>query len=153
MSLVSISVRSAQDAAEAYVLSRRKSPVLSTATAIRAIRTLLPKCQSTDRELADMVASAAIQRGLSVSFDGADRGEVRVPYSDRIPKAGVLAALAASSEGDPRIGRVVSTSKALEAFRRLTGDRTTPDEELVALLADAAIASSCSVIFDHRGGV
>ncbi|WP_353643731.1 hypothetical protein [Mesorhizobium sp. WSM2239] len=80
MSLVSISVRSAQDAAEAYVLSRRKSPVLSTAMAIRAIRTLLPKCQSTDRELADMVASAAIHRGLSVSFDGADRGEVRVPH-------------------------------------------------------------------------
>jgi hypothetical protein len=72
--------------------------------------------------------------------------------SDRIPKAGVLAALAASSEGDPRIGRVVSTSKALGALRHLTGDRTTPDEELVALLADAAVASSCSVIFDHREG-
>jgi hypothetical protein len=70
--------------------------------------------------------------------------------SDRVPKAGILAALAASSEGDPRIGRVVSTSKALEALRHLTGDRTTPDEELVALLADAAVASSCSVIFDHR---
>ncbi|EHK58651.1 hypothetical protein MAXJ12_03043 [Mesorhizobium alhagi CCNWXJ12-2] len=70
--------------------------------------------------------------------------------SDRIPKAGVLAALAASSEGDPKIGRVVSTSRALEALRHLTGDRTTPDEELVALLADAAVASSCSVIFDHR---
>jgi hypothetical protein len=48
--------------------------------AVRAIRTLLPKCQSTDRELADMVASAAIQRGLSISFDGTDRDQVRVPY-------------------------------------------------------------------------
>jgi hypothetical protein len=72
--------------------------------------------------------------------------------SDRIAKAGILAALAASSEGDPRIGRVVSTSRALEALRHLTGDTTTPDEELVALLADAAVASSCSIIFDHREG-
>lgn len=72
--------------------------------------------------------------------------------TDRIPKAGILAALAASSEGDPRVGRVVSTSRALEALRRLTGDRATPDEELVALIADAAVASSCSVIFDHREG-
>jgi hypothetical protein len=72
--------------------------------------------------------------------------------SDRVSKAGILAALAASSEGDPRVGRVVSTSRALAALRHLTGDRTTPDEELVALLADAAVASSCSVIFDHREG-
>jgi hypothetical protein len=69
---------------------------------------------------------------------------------DLVPKAGILAALAASSEGDPRVGRVISTSRALEALRRLTGDRTTPDEELVALLADAAVASSCSIVFDHR---
>jgi hypothetical protein len=80
MSLVSISIRSPQEAAEAYVLSRRRSPVLSTGLAIRAIRTLLPRCRSTDRELADMVASAAIQRGLSVSFDaGAERSEVPTP--------------------------------------------------------------------------
>lgn len=80
MGHVSISVRSAHEAAEAYVLSRRKSPVLSTRQAIRAIRTWLPKCQSTDRELADMVASAAIQRGLSVSFDGLDHREARLRY-------------------------------------------------------------------------
>jgi hypothetical protein len=71
---------------------------------------------------------------------------------DLVPRAGILAALAASSEGDPRVGRVISTSRALEALRRLTGDRTTPDEELVALLADAAVASSCSIVFDHREG-
>lgn len=72
--------------------------------------------------------------------------------SETIPRAGIFAALAASAEGDPRVGKVVSTSRALEAFRRLTGDRTTPDEELVALLADAAVASSCSIVFDHRNG-
>jgi hypothetical protein len=72
--------------------------------------------------------------------------------SDKIPRAGILAALAASAEGDPRVGKVVSTSRALEVFRHLTGDRATPDEELVALLADAAVASSCSVVFDHRNG-
>jgi hypothetical protein len=79
MNLVSISARSARDAAEAYVTSRGKSPILSTRHAIRAIRMKLPKCQSTDRELADMVASAAIQRGFSISFDGSDQGEIRVP--------------------------------------------------------------------------
>jgi hypothetical protein len=72
--------------------------------------------------------------------------------SRTIPRAGILAALAASTEGDSRVGKVVSTSRALEALRQLTGDRTTPDEELVMLLADAAIASSCSIIFDHREG-
>lgn len=50
------------------------------------------------------------------------------------------------------MGQVVSTSKALAVLRQLTGDLTTPDEELVALLADAAVASSCSVVFDHRDG-
>lgn len=83
MGLVSISISSPQDAAEAYVLSRRRSPVLSTGLAIRAIRTLLPRCQSTDRELADMVASAAIQRGLSVSFDaGGNAGRGGAPAAD-----------------------------------------------------------------------
>lgn len=38
---------------------------------------------------------------------------------DRIPKVGILAALADSSEGDPKIGRVILAST----------DRTARDEE------------------------
>jgi hypothetical protein len=49
---------------------RRNSQILSTERAIRAIRTLMPKCAATDRELADMLAALAVSRGLCVSFDG-----------------------------------------------------------------------------------
>ncbi|TIL96901.1 MAG: hypothetical protein E5Y68_00640, partial [Mesorhizobium sp.] len=49
---VSQSFREAgEKAAEAYVLSRGKARFLSTAQAIRAIRTLMPACKATDREL------------------------------------------------------------------------------------------------------
>jgi hypothetical protein len=71
MTVISLAVKSTQDAAEAYVRSRRNSQILSTERAIRAIRTLMPKCTATDRELADMLAALAVARGLCVSFDGA----------------------------------------------------------------------------------
>jgi hypothetical protein len=70
MAIISLAVKSTQDAVEAYVRSRRNSPILSTERAIRAIRTLMPKCTATDRELADMLAASAVSRGLCVSFDG-----------------------------------------------------------------------------------
>jgi hypothetical protein len=70
MAVISISVKSEHDAAKAYVLSRRKSQFLSTGLAVRAIRTLLPRCEASDRELEDMVAAVAIEHGLSIAFDG-----------------------------------------------------------------------------------
>lgn len=56
-------------AAEAYVLSRGKARFLSIAQAIRAIRTLMPVCQATDRELEALLAAASIVHGVPVAFD------------------------------------------------------------------------------------
>ncbi|MER9169221.1 hypothetical protein NKI12_17915 [Mesorhizobium australicum] len=56
-------------AAEAYVLSRGKARFLSIAQAIRAIRTLMPACQVTDRDLEELVAAASIIHGVPVAFD------------------------------------------------------------------------------------
>jgi hypothetical protein len=36
--------------------------------AIRAIRTLSPACAASDRELEDMIETAAIEHGVTVSF-------------------------------------------------------------------------------------
>ncbi len=55
--------------------------MLSTELAIRAIRTLLPDCRATDRELADMVAAVATDQGLSVSFDGSRVSDGEEPVS------------------------------------------------------------------------
>ena len=70
MAIISLAVKSTEDAVEAYVRSRRNSQLLSTERAIRAIRTLMPRCTATDRELDDMLAVHAVSRGLCVSFDG-----------------------------------------------------------------------------------
>ncbi|MEI9425460.1 hypothetical protein O7A70_30410 [Mesorhizobium sp. Cs1299R1N1] len=56
-------------AAEAYVLSRGRARFLSIAQAIRAIRTLMPACRATDRELEEMLATASIVHGVPVAFD------------------------------------------------------------------------------------
>lgn len=61
--------RSLEDVAKAYVLSRAKTRCISISHAIRAIRTLMPT-DATDREIADMIAAAAIDRRISVAFDG-----------------------------------------------------------------------------------
>ncbi|MBS3647247.1 hypothetical protein KEU06_01225 [Pseudaminobacter sp. 19-2017] len=54
-----------------YVDTRRnKSNPLSVAGAIKAIRMVAPHCHLSDRELADLVAVAAIGRGFTIDFDG-----------------------------------------------------------------------------------
>jgi len=58
-----------EKAAEAYVLSRGRARFLSVAQAIRAIRTLMPACEATDRELEELVADASIVHGVPVAFD------------------------------------------------------------------------------------
>ena len=53
-----------------YVLSRRTAGrPLSIASALTAIRTVDGKAAVTDRELSDMIAAAAVARGMSVDFD------------------------------------------------------------------------------------
>ncbi|MEI9401750.1 hypothetical protein [Mesorhizobium argentiipisi] len=56
-------------ATEAYVLSRGKARFLSIAKAIRAIRTLMPTCKASDRQLEEMLAAASIVHGVAVAFD------------------------------------------------------------------------------------
>lgn len=58
-----------ESAAEAYVRSRGKAGFLSIGQAIRAIRTLMPACESTDHELEELLAEACIAHGVPVAFD------------------------------------------------------------------------------------
>ncbi|ESY65012.1 hypothetical protein LB577_18550 [Mesorhizobium sp. B283B1A] len=58
-----------EKAAEAYVLSRGRTRFLSIAQAILAIRTLMPACKATDRELEELVAAASFVHGVPVAFD------------------------------------------------------------------------------------
>lgn len=62
--------RDLAETVEMYVSSRlgAERPV-STADAIRAIRTALPKCDLDDRALTDMVAGSAIRHRQNVIFD------------------------------------------------------------------------------------
>ncbi|SDH20086.1 hypothetical protein SAMN04487974_1305 [Pelagibacterium luteolum] len=65
-----IQARAVKDIIESYV-ERQNSPrsQVSTRHAITAIRTIVPKCTLSDRELADLVATSAIRKGCIVSFD------------------------------------------------------------------------------------
>lgn len=56
-------------AAEAYALSRGKAHFLSIAQAIRAIRTLMPACGATERDLEELLAVASFTHGVPVAFD------------------------------------------------------------------------------------
>ncbi|MDX8455983.1 hypothetical protein RFM98_24940 [Mesorhizobium sp. VK9D] len=58
-----------EKATEAYVLSRARARFLSIAQAIRAIRTLMPACRTSDNELEGMLAAACIVHGIPVVFD------------------------------------------------------------------------------------
>lgn len=67
-----IHARAVKDIVENYV-ERRNTPQgqVSTRNAITAIRTIVPKCPLSDRELANLVAASAISKGCIVSFDEA----------------------------------------------------------------------------------
>lgn len=69
------SVRSAKprtlQEAVALALDKRSGsrwPV-SVADTVNAVRTVMPDCDLTDDELADLVAIASLERGLSITFD------------------------------------------------------------------------------------
>ena len=46
------------------------SRMVSTRDAIRALRTVMPKCARSGRELTDLIAAGAVRRRLDVNFDG-----------------------------------------------------------------------------------
>jgi hypothetical protein len=49
-------------------------------------------------------------------------------------------------------GSLLSTSKAIAKFRRLSGDFVTPDEELAIAISETAISLGYVVMFDERTG-
>lgn len=53
-----------------YVAAKKRRQFsLSTRKAIRALRAVLPACNMSDEELANIVANAAVEAGLAVEFD------------------------------------------------------------------------------------
>ncbi|MGO4838000.1 hypothetical protein AB4144_37720 [Rhizobiaceae sp. 2RAB30] len=70
MPTIDFKERAVTNVVEQYVESR-KNPALpiSTSYALLAIRTVLPRCELSDRELADMVAASAIRKRRIVAFD------------------------------------------------------------------------------------
>ena len=67
--------RTVPQVVDQYVESRKKSDwPISTAHALRAIRTALPRCDLSDRQLIEMVAFSAISRGRNIAFDLPDAG-------------------------------------------------------------------------------
>ena len=64
--------RPAEQIVVEYVETRGASSIpIYTSHALRALRTVMPGCGLTDRELTDLVAAAAIRSGRDVAFDGA----------------------------------------------------------------------------------
>jgi hypothetical protein len=49
-------------------------------------------------------------------------------------------------------GSLLSTSKAIEELRVVSGDFVTPDEELANEISEVAIALGCTVVFDEQPG-
>jgi hypothetical protein len=59
---------------EYYLDSRStKLSAVSIDAASRAITTVMPDCPLHDRELADLIAAAAVRHGYAVSFDRVQR--------------------------------------------------------------------------------
>lgn len=60
---------SVADAVGIYVGQRGRGGLVSLHSAVQTIRTLLPDCEHTDRELSELVAAEAVRVGCAVAFD------------------------------------------------------------------------------------
>lgn len=49
-------------------------------------------------------------------------------------------------------GLLLSTAKAVEELRILTGDFVTPDEEMADEISRVAVRMGCAVVFDEQPG-
>ena len=49
-------------------------------------------------------------------------------------------------------GLLLSTSKAVEELRILTGDFVTSDEEMADEISEMAVKMGCAVVFDEQAG-
>ena len=65
-----IQLLSPEQAIDSYIQSRGSTAsIISTGRAILNIRSAIPRCALTDRELADLIAASAIEQGRGVAFD------------------------------------------------------------------------------------
>lgn len=69
MATIDFQERSIEKVIEQYVHSCKEHRPISTTYTLRAIRSVLPRCGLSDRQLADMVAAFAIRQGRNVAFD------------------------------------------------------------------------------------
>lgn len=70
MAMIDFTERALGQVVEQYVDSRTSGfALVSTRQAVRAIRSVMPKLNLSDRQIADIVADAAVRRGRGVSFD------------------------------------------------------------------------------------
>lgn len=69
MSAQASAPRTVAEIVDSFVSSGLSKHIISTGEAIRSIRYLVPRCEHTDRELADLVALYAMRRGCDVAFD------------------------------------------------------------------------------------
>ena len=60
---------------ESYILSHSPTQPISTAAAVAKIRSMVFTAEHTDRELADLVALAAVRLKYPVKFDPIDGAE------------------------------------------------------------------------------
>ncbi|TPI28790.1 hypothetical protein FJW07_30665 [Mesorhizobium sp. B3-1-9] len=65
----------------AYVRSRDEARYLSIEQAVRAIRTLMPACRTSDHELEEMLAAACILHHVPVAFDVATADSSETKFS------------------------------------------------------------------------
>ncbi len=49
-------------------------------------------------------------------------------------------------------GLLLSTAKAVEELRILTGDFVTPDEEMADEISKVAVNMGCAIVFDEQAG-
>jgi len=61
--------RSVAEAADAFVASRHPRSTISTSAGIKAVRHLMPACEHTDDELAEIVAALAVRQRRNIVFD------------------------------------------------------------------------------------
>jgi hypothetical protein len=131
--------RTAAEAIEELLQSASRGAALSLARAVRAIRTMVPDCDSTDRELCDLVTASALSEGFSVLlFDTAAPNRYALD-ADNMPSSSSTQTL--SGPGRKVIAFVPELQRAA---LRITGSRRAGDD-LVEQVLKFAISS-----IDHR---
>jgi hypothetical protein len=134
-------LRTTAEAVEEFLESAPKGWALSLARAVREIRSMVPQCELTDRELAELVAAHAVAVGFSVLlFDTtAPQFGPDALDGDNLPSHSSTKMLNGAGK------KVIAFVPELQrAALRITGNRRAADD-LVERVLKFAIAS-----IDHR---